>query len=69
MYALVKGAAQSFGLVAMFADFGIKVNCTDCTYASAAIGMVHRQGFGKTRRIEVRYLWVQQAVSEGKRLR
>ena len=28
--------------------------------------MVHRQGLGKTRHIEVQYLWVQQAVSERK---
>ena len=52
-YALVKGAAQSFGIMAMFADFGLEVSCTVCTDASAAIGMVHRQGLGKTMHIEV----------------
>ena len=66
LYALVKGAARSFGIMAMFADFGLEVSCAVCTVAFAAIGMVHRQGLGKTRHIEVQYLWVQQAVSEGK---
>ena len=50
----------------MLADFDIKANCTVCTDASAAIGMVHRQGLGKTRHIEVQYLWIQQAVAAGK---
>ena len=66
LYALVKGAAQSFGIMEMLADFDIKANCTVCTDASAAIGMVHRQGLGKTRHIEVQYLWIQQAVAAGK---
>ena len=66
LYALVKGAAQSFGIMSMFADFGIAVNCTVCTDASAAIGIVHRQGLAKTTHLEGQYLWVQQVVSEGK---
>ena len=28
--------------------------------------MVHRQGLGKTRHIQIEYLWVQRAVSKGK---
>ena len=34
--------------------------------ASAAIGIAHRQGFGKTRHIDVQYLWIQHEVKEGK---
>ena len=66
LYALVKGAAQSFGIMARFADFELEDSCTVCTDASAAIGMVHRQGPGKTNHTQVQYLWVQQAVSKGK---
>ena len=66
LYALVKGAAQSYGIMAMLFDFGHEIGCTVCTDASAAIGIVHRQGLGKTRHIEVQYLWVQQDVQSGK---
>ena len=64
LYALIKGAALSFGIISMLGDYSIKVGCTVCTDASAALGMVHRQGLGKTRHIEVQYLWVQKDVLE-----
>ena len=66
MYALIKGAAQTYGLVSMLADFGFQVGATVCTDASAAIGMVHRQGFGKVRHIDVQHFWLQKDVSDGK---
>ena len=33
------------------------------TNSTAAIGIVHRRGLGKTRHIEVQYLWVQDNVN------
>ena len=48
----------------MLDDFDLQVACTVCTDAAAAIGMVHRRGFGKTRHIDVQYLWIQQHVAE-----
>ena len=65
LYAMAKGAAQSYGIMAMLADFGHVIGCTVCTDTSSAIGVMHRQGFGKTRHIEVQYLWVQQDVQSG----
>ena len=62
LYALVKAAAQTKGIMAMLADFGISVSGMVLTDASAALGMVHRQGLGRTRHIDVQYLWVQQEV-------
>ena len=50
----------------MLKDFGLLVGCTACTDASAAIGIVHRQGLGKTRHIDVQYLWVQKDVYDEK---
>ena len=64
--ALVNGAAQSYGIMAMLADFGLEVSCAVCTDASTAIGMVHRQGLGKTKHIDAQYLWIQKDVLEGK---
>ena len=66
LYALVKGVAQSYGIISMLKDFGLLVGCTACTDASAAIGIVHRQGLGKTRHIDVQYLWVQKDVYDEK---
>ncbi len=66
LYALVKRAAQSYGIMAMLADFGLAVSTTVCTDASAALGMVHRMGLGKTRHIDVQYLWVQKDVLDEK---
>ena len=43
-------------------DFGYVLNCTVCTDASAAIGIVHRMGLGRTRHIDVQYLWIQSEV-------
>ena len=65
-YAVIRGTSQSYGIMSMLSDFGIIVNCTVCTDATAAIGMVHRQGLGKTRHIDVQYLWVQSHVASGK---
>ena len=62
LYALTKGAAQGFGMMALLSDFGIAVNVTVHTDASAAIGIVRRAGLGKLRHLNVRYLWVQDQV-------
>ena len=66
LYALVRGAAQSKGLMSMLKDFGMNVCTTVCTDATAAIGIAHRQGLGKVRHLDVQYLWVQSEVAEGR---
>jgi hypothetical protein len=53
LYALVKGAAQSKGLLSMLADFGAEVTAKVCVDSSAAIGIAHRVGLGKTRHIYI----------------
>ena len=64
LYALIKAAAQVKGLMSVMLDFDRTLNCTVCTDASAAMGMVHRVGLGRTRHIDVQYLWVQREVNE-----
>ena len=49
--------------MAIFADFGIKVEGTVLTDASAAHGMAHRESLGRTKHIEVQYLWIQQETA------
>ena len=62
LYSLTKAAAQTKGIIALLADYGAVVEGIVLTDASAALGMVHRQGLGRTRHIDVQYLWIQQEV-------
>eukprot|EP00972_Heterocapsa_arctica_P034668 5105155-Heterocapsa_arctica.AAC.1 len=34
--------------------------------ASAALGLINRQGLGKARHVETQWLWIQQATREGR---
>ena len=61
--ALLKAAAQTKGVMAVLCDFDMEVQGTVLTDASAALGIVHREGLGKTRHVEVQYLWIQQEVA------
>ena len=62
LYALTKGAAEGLGMMSLLSDFGVTVNVTIHTDASAAIGIVRRAGLGKLRHLNVRDLWVQDQV-------
>ncbi len=66
-YALTRAAAEALGLQSVARDFG--VNCTVRIWVdpSAAKAMASRAGLGRTRHLEVRFLWVQEAV-KSKRL-
>ena len=61
-YALGKGLSEGMGIRAIAADFGwdLKIVCN--LDSSAAKAMASRVGLGKTRHIEVLYLWVQDIV-------
>ena len=43
-------------------DFALATSISVQTDSTAAIGIVSRRGFGKTRHIEVQYIWIQQSV-------
>ena len=66
LYVLVKDVAPSHSLASMLNDFGTGVGCIVCTDDSAAIGMVYRQGFGKTRHKEVQFVLVHKDIYDGK---
>ena len=63
LYALLKAADQTKGLIAIFADFGIKLKGIVLTDASAALGMAHREGLGSTNHIEAQYMCIQEDTS------
>ena len=64
LYALTKCAAQVLGIMAILKDFGMVVDARLWTDSTAALGMVHREGLGRTRHIQVQYLWLQEKVRD-----
>ena len=62
LYALIKGASQIKGIISMLVDFGLTFDGTVCTDASAAVGISFQRGFGRTRHLDVQYLWIQEEV-------
>jgi hypothetical protein len=49
----------------MLKDMGFNLSLEVLTDASAAKGIASRRGLGKTRHIQVHYLWVQERVGKG----
>ena len=68
LYATLKAAAETLGIVSMLNDYGVRVTAEVWGDAQAALGIIHRKGLGKTRHIQTGLLWIQQ-VSAEKRLR
>ena len=66
LYALTKGACHTKWLISMLSDFKVPVDGKVCTDASTAIGIAFRRGLGRTRHIDVQYLWIQAEVADGK---
>ena len=48
----------------MLSDFCIKVTGQVLSDSTAALGIAHRKGLGRTRHIRVQYLWIQEKVDK-----
>ena len=64
-YALLKCACQTIGTMNLALDFGIKLQASVRTDASAALAITQRQGLGKPRHIDVPLLWIQERIKYG----
>lgn len=64
LYATLKVAAESLGMLSMMKDLGWTVKGEIWGDASAALGIIHRRGLGKTRHIDTGLLWVQQTAAQ-----
>ena len=61
LYAAVRAATEGLGILTLLSDFGQKeMRASIGMDASAAIGIVQRQGIGKLRHVEVDVLWLQE---------
>ena len=64
-YALLRGVSGGFGMRSVMNDMRIYPEVTAATYCTAAKGLAARRGLGKTRHMEVCYLWLQDMVDRG----
>ena len=65
-YALTKAAAEGLGIQALAADLGWSMKLRIWVDSTAAKAIAARTGLGRVRHLEVRYLWVQDALKKGK---
>ena len=64
LYSTLKAAAETLGLLAMLKDLGWVLTGEVWSDASAALGIINRNGLGKTRHIETGSLWIQQTAAQ-----
>ena len=64
LFGIVDGSARGTLTKHMYEEMGRTVNIDGETDSTAAIGMCPRTGVGKTRHIQVRWLWIQDAIRD-----
>ena len=65
-YALIEGAVRSLGLQSMLRELGLNKDIKLRTDSSAAEGFSSQRGLGRMRHLEVKELWLQEAVCRGR---
>ena len=65
-YAVVKAGAEALGVEALAKDLGWQVKVQLMVDSTAAKAIASGSGLGKVRHLEVRHLWVQDAVARGR---
>ena len=64
LYGIVDGSARGIFTKHMYEEMGRTINIDVETDSTAAIGMCSRTGVAKTRHIQVRWLWIQDAIRD-----
>ena len=64
LYGIVDGSRRGIFTKHMYEEMGRNTNIDVETGSTAAIGMCYRTGVGKTRHIQVRWLWIQDAIRD-----
>ena len=64
LYSVVKGATEGLGLATLCKDIGIEIDIRLNLDATAAKGILERQGIAKVRHIDVNVLWLQQQAAK-----
>ena len=64
--AVLKGSSEGLGVATMMSELDFHMKVKVKTDSSACVGMTHRQGVGRIKHLEVKSLWIQEAVKAGK---
>ena len=64
--AALKGAVEVLGLREMLKEMGIRLGATLEGDSAACKGILSRQGSGRVKHLEVRQLWIQALIHDGK---
>ena len=65
-YALVRAASESLGMQSLMRDMGWDAKIRLLVDSSAAKSIASRTGLGKLRHLEIKFLWLQEAVRRKK---
>ena len=65
-YAIVTGSAEGLGVQSLAIDLGWSFRVVVHTDSSTAKSLAGRRELGRMRHVELKYLWVQEAVSKGR---
>ena len=65
-YALTRAAAEALGFQSLCSDLGWSMAIRVWVDSTAAKAIASRTGLGRVRHLEVRYLWVQGALKDGR---
>ena len=63
-YAIVRAAAEGLGMQSIMHDLGWKMRIRLWVDSSAARSIASRIGLGRVRRLEVKFLWLQEVVRD-----
>ena len=65
LYAAIKACSETPGFLSLLKDHQVHANGKVMSDASAALGIIKRQGLGRTRHIHTSYLWIQHVNERG----
>ena len=65
LYAAIKACSETLGFLSLLKDYQIHANGKVMSDASAALGIIKRQGLVRTRHIHTPYLWIQHVNERG----
>ena len=65
LYAAIKACSETLGFLSLLKDYQVHANGKVMSDASAALGIIKRQGLGRTRHIHTSYLWIQHVNERG----
>jgi translation elongation factor EF-4 len=68
LYACIKASCEGLGMLSMMKDYGFTMKGEIRSDASAALGIIARNGLGKMRHLDTTYLWIQEVSAEKKLL-